>query len=66
MPGLWNNRVGVGLGLGNNRETIENNALMASSDQPDIMKVHAHYKHTSCLAECIPTVLRPCNYLVGP
>ena len=32
--GFWNNRVGVGLGLGNNRETIENNALMASSDQP--------------------------------
>ena len=33
-PGFWNNRVGVGLGLGNNRETIENNALMASSDYP--------------------------------
>ena len=34
LPGIWNNRVGVGLGLGNNRETIENNALMASLDQP--------------------------------
>ena len=29
--------MGVGLGLGNNRETIENNALMASSDQPVLL-----------------------------